>query len=147
MSGWEAARFGWLMACTVAASVTDVRERRIPNALVAACALATPVWVAAGVLSWRDALVGGALLGGLFFVPALFGKAGMGDAKLAAALGLGVGTRAAGPLLVGTAVAMLIAVGGARLSARRMPCLWCATTWPVAPFLVVGVAMTALAVR
>lgn len=146
MKGWEAVRFGWLLACALAASVTDVRERRIPNPIVAVCALATPAWVAAGVLSWSDAVLGGALLGGLLLVPALLGTAGMGDAKLAAALGLGIGARAAGPLLVGTAAAMLIVVGGATLVARRMSHIWPAT-WPLAPFLVVGVAVAALVVR
>lgn len=142
MSGWDAARFGWLLACTLAVSVTDVRERRIPNWVVAVCAAATPVWVAAGLLSWSDALVGGALLGGPILGQALMGKAGMGDAKLAAALGLGLGWLAAGLLLVGTAVALLT---GCALK-RKMPHLVGAGAGlPLAPALLLGLVLVVLA--
>ena len=50
----------------------------------------------------------------LFVVPALFGKARMGDTNLAAATGLGIGAQAAGPLLRATDV-----LDGGRLRGRR----------------------------
>jgi Flp pilus assembly protein protease CpaA len=145
VSAWDAARFGWLLTCTVAASVTDLRERRIPNAVVAACALATPVWVAAEVLSWQQAVLGGGLLGGVFLLPALLGKAGMGAATLAAALGMGIGWRAVGPLLVGTAVAVLIGAVVRRFATSGYPCP-CSEDWPLAPAFAVGL-LTALLAR
>lgn len=138
MSGWDIARFGWLLACTLAASVTDVRERRIPNWLVAVCAAATPIWWLAGIVAWSASLLGGVLVGGLFVLPAVRGQAGMGDAKLAAAIGLGLGWEEAGPLLVGMACGLLagtvVHIGA---TPRRV------AGWPLAPAMVVGVMTVA----
>ena len=138
MSGWDAARFGWLLVCTLAASVTDVRRRRIPNVLVAVCAAATPVWWLAGTVSLTASLWGGALAGGLFLVPAVLGSAGMGDAKLAAALGLALGWQAAGSLLVGTALAVLIGL----VVKGKAPYLFGATAgFPMAPAFLLGLVV------
>lgn len=67
--------------------------------------------------------------------------------KLAAALGLGIGGRAAGPLFAGTAAAILIAVAGARLAARGERSIWPGTVWPLAPLLVAGVVLVAYALH
>ncbi len=140
MSGWDVARFGWLLACTLVASVTDVRERRIPNWLVVVCAAATPVWWVAGSVAWTGSLWGGVLLGGVFVVPAVFGRVGMGDAKLIAAIGLGLGWQAAGPVLVGTACGLLTSAAVTRGLGRRV-----AKGCPLAPALLLGVITAAVA--
>lgn len=146
MSGWDVARFGWLLACTLAASVTDVRERRIPNWLVLVCAAATPIWVATGILSWSDALIGGVLMSALFLVPALVGKAGMGDVKLAFAIGLGAGVSTSAVILVGTAIAMLVTVSSVWFWARRTGRA-AVKNLPLAPLFVVGLSAAALGHR
>lgn len=134
------ARFGWLLACTLAASVTDVRERRIPNWLVAVCAAAAPIWWLAGIVAWSASLLGGVLVGGLFVLPAMRGQAGMGDAKLAAAIGLGLGWGAVGTLLVGVACGLLTTAAVTMGPGRRL-----AKGWPLAPALLLGVITAAVA--
>lgn len=71
---------------------TDVAQHRLPNrltylALLAGIASAGVSWLATGVPPLVP-IVAGVAYGGLFLVFALFGGMGMGDVKLAAALGL-----------------------------------------------------------
>ncbi len=71
---------------------TDVAQHRLPNrltylALLAGVAGAGGSWLATGVPPLVP-LLAGVAYGGLLLVCALFGGMGMGDVKLAAALGL-----------------------------------------------------------
>jgi prepilin peptidase CpaA len=89
------------------AAVSDVRQRRIPNALtyssmIAGLALQTVLYGQAGLLR---SLAGGLSFGGVFLVFYLIRAMGAGDVKLAAALGFIVGLPASVPLMFATAVA------------------------------------------
>jgi leader peptidase (prepilin peptidase)/N-methyltransferase len=85
---------------------TDLVEHRLPNRLVVPAVLAGVVglglrWLVSGVPPLIP-LLSGAIYTGVLFVLAIFGGMGMGDVKLAAALGLASPTLAislASPLL------------------------------------------------
>jgi leader peptidase (prepilin peptidase) / N-methyltransferase len=120
-----------LLTC-LAAVATDLRARRIPNALTGGAAVALvaigPAHVVAGVAA-------AVFLG----VPALLRPdgMGMGDAKLAGVLGLGLGPSVAVALLVALAAGTLY---GAGLAVGRGLAVARAATVPFAPFLAVGAA-------
>jgi prepilin peptidase CpaA len=82
-------RIGLMVVAASVAVVTDVRERRIPNALTLPLAIAgLIVGVASGGLGGSMIAVAGCLTGGLLFlIPVAKLGWGMGDLKLAAALG------------------------------------------------------------
>ncbi len=132
---------GWVgvlvaLVATVGAAVPDIRERRIPNAIVVAGLLAIGV-LAVGGGRWTDALAGGAL--GVMFValPGLAGPAavGGGDIKLAAVVGSGLG--APGVLVaIGVAVAVATPVVAVRAVRRDEDP---DGTLPFAPYLALGV--------
>ena len=76
-----------ILACA-AAVVGDLRNRKIPNTLVVvaiACGLGASAMF--GVEPLLGALAGGAVGFAVFGVPAAFGWVGMGDVKLAIAVG------------------------------------------------------------
>ena len=132
-------RLGLLAALAVAlaAAVPDIRERRIPNALVLAGLLAVTALAVAGG-RWPDALAGGALAATLLALPRLVAPAavGSGDIKLAGVVGIGVGVTGV-IVVVGLAVAaagIMLAVRAARWSLARGRPL------PFAPYLALGVA-------
>jgi prepilin peptidase CpaA len=82
-------RMGLMAAAAAAAVVMDVRERRIPNALtlpVAAAGLGIGI-MSGGLGGLVMAVLGGLTGGLLFLVPVEKLGWGMGDLKLAAALG------------------------------------------------------------
>jgi leader peptidase (prepilin peptidase) / N-methyltransferase len=117
-----------LATCAIA-TVTDVRHRRIPDALTLPAALAA---LAAG-----GHLAAGAAAAAFLGAAALARPDGMGlgDAKLAGVLGLSLGEAVATALLVALASATLYGVGVAAergLGAAR------GATVPFAPFLALG---------
>jgi prepilin peptidase CpaA len=96
-----------LAAAGLVASITDLRSRRIPNALslaVAAAGLAVAV-LHAGPLTFLGAC-GGCLVGLLFMLPGyVFGATGAGDVKLFAAMGTLLGPGAMVTAFFYTAIA------------------------------------------
>ncbi len=117
------------------ASVTDIRERRIPNALVLA-GLVIAAALAAMSGRWSDALLGSGLGTALLALPRLFSRdaVGLGDIKLVSVVGLGAG-------MVGILVAIGLAVAAAMpvaLWARRKGGDF--RPLPFAPFLALGAA-------
>ncbi len=132
---------GWLgvlvaLVATVAAAVPDIRERRIPNAIVVAGLLVIVV-LAIGGGRWVDALAGGALGVALVALPRLAGPAavGGGDIKLAAVVGSGLGVPGV-VVVIGLAVAVatpVVAVRALRRGEARD------RTLPFAPYLALGV--------
>ncbi len=82
-----------VVAISLAACVTDLRSRRIPNALTFGAALAAFSYHAAtGGATGLFASCGGWLAGtAIFFLPFALGGMGAGDVKLLAALGAWLG--------------------------------------------------------
>ena len=126
---------------TFVAAVTDVRTRRIPNALVLVGLVTTPALVAIGG-GWMDALIGAGLGMLVLALPRLVARnaVGLGDIKLMGVVGMGAGM--AGTLMViGLAVAfampMVLWTKRGNDDCRRLP---------FAPFLALGVVAW-LAVR
>ncbi|MCY3783045.1 MAG: A24 family peptidase [Chloroflexi bacterium] len=117
------------------ASITDIRERRIPNTLIVTGLVATSALAVVGGW-WVDALAGSGLGMVLLALPRLVARdaVGLGDIKLAGVLGIGTGM-----------VVIVVAIGIAVVAA--MPVfLWCRPkagchrVLPFAPFLATGVA-------
>lgn len=82
-----------IVACGIAVA-TDLRNRRIPNALTISAALSALVLhavfgaIAGEPVRWLASALAGAAVGGVVFgVPAAWGLVGMGDVKLAIAIG------------------------------------------------------------
>jgi prepilin peptidase CpaA len=118
-----------LTVLLAAASVSDLRSRRIPNGVVAALALGG-IAFALAAMPWRVGLeraLGGTAVGLLLWLPFwLAGVLGAGDVKLAGAAGAWLGV--AGVVeasLVGAAVGGVLALwtlvrhGGLRMAAVR----------------------------
>ena len=131
----------WLLSGGLVAAVYDLRERRVPNAVIVALLAAWPLF---GIGQpggwWAQGLVGFALVGLPLLALALTGGLGMGDFKLGAAEALYLGPRG-GPLAIGTAAVLgalfhllLVAIGRRTWSGHG-------SEVPLAPFL----ALSALA--
>lgn len=110
-----------LLGGAVAAAVTDLRTRRIPNRLTASLWLAGLCWATwtggAGGLS--RALASSVLLALPFILLFICARGGAGDAKLMAALGAWVGLREGAIILVLVAVAgVLMGLGYALIRGR-----------------------------
>jgi len=103
-----------VIAWSVALSVIDMRQRRLPNALTLTGAA---VILAAAALGGRGspALLGAAALGGMYLVVHLVNPAGMGGGDVKLALGTGALTGALGVdvwVLAALAAPLLTAVLG-----------------------------------
>lgn len=100
---------GVLAAGAVAATVIDIRTRRIPNALTATMSgvgLAMAATGLSGISAW--AALAGCVIGFLVMLPGyMLGATGAGDVKLMAAIGAILG-----PSLVVTAFLCTAIVGG-----------------------------------
>ena len=94
---------------TLAAAVTDIRDRRIPNYLTVPTALLGLVFhsIAPGGWGFFSSLGGFAVGFGLLLLPWLLGGGGMGDIKLLAALGAWFGPRL---MLIAFALSMAVAL-------------------------------------
>lgn len=130
---WAAVATGVLLAL---AALVDLRERKLPNRLLAGALLAS-VLGAAGALDARaavGAVAGLAVAGGLLLGIRLTRGVGMGDVKMAAVVGASCGSFAviAAPVAIAIA-ALLAATYGAIAHRRRValgPALW--SGWAVA---------------
>jgi len=118
----------WIVvtAATLAACVSDVKRRRIPNALTFPLLMAGLVWasIIGGWAGAGDALLGAAAASALFIVLFVVAGGGAGDAKLMMALGAWLGVL--GALIVLTCVL----IAGGVLAAGQM--LWrgrCREVW------------------
>ena len=123
------------LGVTLAASVTDIRERRIPNELIL-IGLVTAAAVAATSGCRLDALAGSVLGVAILTLPRLVARdaVGLGDVKLAGVVGMGVGVTG---VVVVVALAVVAAMTtfvllrlGSRSTHRRY--------LPFAPFLLAG---------
>ena len=122
------------LGVALAASVTDVRERRIPNALVlVGLVVAGAIAVLGG--RWLDSLIGSGLGMAVLVLPRLIARdaVGLGDIKLVGVLGLGAG------------ISGIVVIVGLAVAAATPVILWASRKGhhfrplPFAPFLAMGV--------
>ena len=112
---WALSLF-WLAGASIALSVIDLQTHRLPNAIVyptivVAAISAVLVAFGAGELEiLARALASGGILFGLYLVMGLLwpGGMGLGDIKLAAGIGIYLGTIGWGALIVGAFAAFLL---------------------------------------
>ena len=118
------------------ASITDIRERRIPNTLVVAGLIAAGALAVVGG-RWVDALTGGGLGMALLALPRLVAPeaVGFGDIKLVGIAGLAAGLPGV-IAVVGIAVVAAVVAFAVRAACRRMPP---EGGLPFAPYLAMGV--------
>jgi prepilin signal peptidase PulO-like enzyme (type II secretory pathway) len=115
----------------------DAKHRLLPNVIVLPTTLAVGVIVAASMPgSFLGHLAIAAAIGGFFFAFSAFfpGALGMGDAKLVFLLGLALGSKALGALILaflGLLVAALYVIAKRGAAARK-------ETIPFGPFLALG---------
>lgn len=149
---WSLPAWMYLSAVAVALALIDLDVHRLPDAIVLP---SYPIaLVLLGVADGLDghldalgrALLGAALLGGLYLALHLVRPDGMGfgDVKLAGVLGLYLGHLGWGPLAVGGFLAFLLGgvVGGAVVLVRRSGR---GSRIPFGPFMLVGAFVALLA--
>ena len=118
---WQAVLVGGLLALMPGIALIDLRHRIIPNrltypALILFAVLILLAWLIGDAADPREAAIGLLLYGGILFVVAVVSRGmGMGDVKLAALIGLVLGSL--GLRFVGVAAAAAIVLGG--LGCRR----------------------------
>ncbi len=142
--GLDAAATTRLAVCggaLAAAAVVDLAERRIPNRLIIpALLILLALWVAGGAPIGQVAagvLLAVALLGVSLLAPTAIG---MGDAKLALVIALGLADKAAMTL----AVALVLA-GGVAAASLLVGAAGRRGTLPLAPFFAAGALIALLA--
>jgi leader peptidase (prepilin peptidase) / N-methyltransferase len=126
-----------LVALALVVTVTDLRNRVVPDAaLLAALAVAAPVCALSDPSGLPERLIAAAAAGGFLLAAALIRPDGMGlgDVKLAGAFGFFLGVRVGEALIVAFAAGSL---AGLALLVRHG---WSARsrTIPFAPFLALG---------
>jgi leader peptidase (prepilin peptidase)/N-methyltransferase len=144
-SGWELAALAWLALIAVPLAFTDIAVRRLPDRLTAAAFAGTLALLAVAALAGHEpgrlarAAAGAAALACFYLALCLIrpGEMGLGDAKLAASIGLVLGWASWQALLTGTFAGFALAAvyGGVRLAAHKAPR---ATQMPLAPFILAG---------
>jgi len=147
---YEAAVMAAFLAVLLALSVIDARHRILPNRIVYPSITAFALLLAAGALAGegfdlRGALVGFLGYGGGLLLVALVSPRGMGmgDVKLAALIGLVVGSLGAGRVLVAAGVGILL--GGLAAIAALLSGRGRKQAIPFGPFLAAGAAAAVLA--
>jgi leader peptidase (prepilin peptidase)/N-methyltransferase len=130
-----------------AISAIDIAKRIIPNAIVYPALVAFPVYL--GLAAWAGAPVDLVTMaigfvaygGGLFVIALVSGGMGMGDVKLAAAIGLVLGSL--GLSYVGVAAGAAIALGGIGAVAALVLGRGRKSAIPFGPYLAAGAAVAA----
>ncbi|MGW0770799.1 prepilin peptidase [Streptomyces sp. NPDC002676] len=112
-SGWFAAAQYWLAACGIALALIDLAVQRLPDVLtISACIgtllLLTGATVAGEPGSLGRAAIAAAVVTVAFLLLALFAGMGLGDVKLAQAVGALLGWNSWTSLLWGTAAGFLV---------------------------------------
>ena len=125
-SGWELAALAWLTLIAVPLAFTDVAVHRLPDRLTAAAFTGTLALLTVAALTGHQpgrlarAAVGAAALACFYLALCLIrpGEMGLGDAKLAASIGLVLGWTSWQALLTGTFAGFALAAvyGGVRLA-------------------------------
>ena len=147
---YVAAVMAAFLAVLLALALIDARHRILPNRIVYPAIVGFALLVAAGALAGegfdlRGALVGFLGYGGGLLLVALVSPRGMGmgDVKLAALIGLVVGSLGAGRVLVAAGVGILL--GGLAAIAALLSGRGRKQAIPFGPFLAAGAAAAVLA--
>lgn len=144
-SGWELAALVWLTLIAVPLALTDIAVHRLPDRLIAAAFTGTLVLLTVAALTGHQpgrlarAAVGAVALACFYVALCLIrpGEMGLGDAKLAASIGLVLGWTSWQSLLTGTFAGFTLAAvyGGARLALHRATRT---SQLPLGPFILLG---------
>lgn len=144
-SGWELAAFAWLALIAVPLALIDVAVHRLPDRLTAPAFAGTLALLTVAALTANQpdrlarAAIGGAALACFYLALCLIrpGQMGLGDAKLAASIGLVLGWTSWQALLTGTFAGFaLAAVFGVVQMARRQATR--TSQLPLGPFILLG---------
>ena len=151
-SGWELAALVWLVLVAVPLALIDVAVHRLPDPLTAAAFTGTLALLAVAALAGHQpgrlahAAIGAAILACFYLALWLIRPDGMGlgDAKLAASIGLVLGWTSWQALLTGTFTGLMLAAvyGGVLIAAHRASRT---SQLPLGPFILLG-ALAAIAV-
>jgi len=144
-SAWELAALAWLVLLSVPLAFIDVAVRRLPDPLTAAACAGTLALLGVAALTSHQpghlgrAAIGAAALACFYLALSVIrpGGMGLGDAKLAASVGAGLGWISWQALLTGTFIAFALAgvYGGALLARGRATRN---THLPLGPFILIG---------
>jgi len=150
-SGWELAALAWLVLVALPLAHIDVAVHRLPDPLTAAAFSGTLALLAVAALAGHQpgrlarAAIGAAILACFYLALWLIRPDGMslGDAKLAASIGLALGWTRWQALLIGTFTCFALAAiyGVALMAAHRANRT---SHLPLGPFILLG-ALTAIA--
>lgn len=151
-SPWQLAALGWLMLCAVALAFIDAAIRRLPDPLTGAALAGTLGFLAAAAFTGghpaQFARAGGAAAALCAFYLVLFlirpSGMGLGDVKLAASVGAGLGWLGWQALVAGTFLTFILAAvcGVALLLLRRATR---SSQLPLGPFIVLGTLLAIVA--
>jgi leader peptidase (prepilin peptidase) / N-methyltransferase len=150
-SGWELGALAWLALIAVPLALIDVAVHRLPDRLTAPAFAGTLTLLTVAALTAHQphrlarAAIGAAALACFYLALWLIRPDGMGlgDAKLAASIGLVLGWTSWQALLTGTFSGLALAAiyGGVLIAARQANR---SSQLPLAPFILLG-ALTAIA--
>lgn len=145
VSGWELAALAWLTLIAVPLALIDIAVHRLPDRLTAAAFSGTLALLAVDALTGHEpgrlarAAVGAAALACFYLALCLIrpGEMGLGDAKLAASIGLTLGWTSWQALFIGTFASFALAAvyGGIRLAVHQATRT---TQMPLGPFILLG---------
>ena len=145
-SVWELAALAWLVLLAVPLAFIDVAVRRLPDPLTAAAFAGTLALLAIAALTGHQpghlgrAAIGAVALACFYLVLAVIrpGGLGLGDAKLAASIGLVLGWTSWQALLTGTFAGLALAAvyGGGQMARKRATRN---SQLPLGPFILLGV--------
>ena len=151
-SVWELAALAWLILLAVPLAFTDIAVHRLPDPLTAAAFTGTLALLTAAALTGHQpghlarAAIGAAALVGFYLLLWLIrpGEMGLGDAKIAASIGLVLGWAGWQALVIGTfaGFAMAAVYGGVLLALHRATRT---SQLPLGPFILLG-ALAAIAI-
>jgi leader peptidase (prepilin peptidase)/N-methyltransferase len=147
-SVWVACGVSALLALMPVISVIDLEHRIIPNRIVYPALIAFPIYLVVANLFGAPVdlvrmVIGFAAYGGILFVVALISRGmGMGDVKLAALIGLVLGSLSLGQVAVAAGAAIILGAIGAVAALARGAGRKGAI--PFGPFLAAGAVVAAL---
>jgi leader peptidase (prepilin peptidase)/N-methyltransferase len=144
-SGWELAALAWLALIAVPLALIDVAVHRLPDRLTGPAFAGTLALLAVAALTAHQpdrlarAAIGAAALACFYLLLCLLrpGQMGLGDAKIAASIGLVLGWTSWQALLTGTFAGFALAAvyGGVRLATHHATRT---SQLPLGPFILLG---------